>query len=104
MAEVKLPHLPPFNELAVDLLLYANSAVQALHAGEVLAARGGWAEGFKHSLEELKRAAEASGAVYAFFRWAGETPEREQNIRILLADFANIEERLARATMREARR
>ncbi len=96
----ELPSLPPFNDLAVDLLLYANSAVQALHAGEVMAARGGWSEGFKHSLEELRKAAEASGAVCAFFRWAGETPEREHNIRILLSDFAEIEGFLTRATVR----
>jgi hypothetical protein len=65
-----MPSLPDqsFNEIAVDLKLYANSAATAFAAGEVMAARGGWADGFKHSLAELQASAIMSGRLYEFFR------------------------------------
>lgn len=78
------PDLPEqsFDAIAVDLFLYANSAAQALSVGEVMAARGGWAGGFNHSLEELRTAAAISGRLYEFFRRAA---PHEAAIRAFLA-------------------
>ena len=71
-----------FDAIAVDLFLYANSGAQAVAAGEVMMARGGWAGGFNHTLEELRTAAILSGKLHAFFRAAA---PHEAEIRAFLA-------------------
>lgn len=79
-----MPKLPDrsFDEIAIDLKLYADSGASAYAAGEVMAARGGWAGGFNHSLHELRTAAELSGELYQFFRDAA---RYEETIRDFLA-------------------
>ena len=74
-----------FAEIAVDLKLYADSAVRALRVGEVMQARGGWAGGFDHSLAELKLAAEIAGGLYYFFH---DNIAHEADIRAALAAAA----------------
>lgn len=78
------PALPQasFDAIAVDLKLYADAAAHAVAAGEVMAARSGWAPGLTHTLGELRTAAAISGQLYAFFRSAA---PHEEAIRAFLA-------------------
>lgn len=71
-----------FDEIAVDLVLYANSAAQAVGAAEVILARVPDAAGLRHQMEELKATAARAGTLYAFFRAAA--PYEEQ-VRDFLA-------------------
>jgi hypothetical protein len=58
-----------FDEIAVDLVQYAQSAREAALAGEILLARGQLVSpGMRHTIEELRRSARRCAELQRFFR------------------------------------